>query len=74
MKRFEAGKTYKVYDKGSVTVLSRTRCYVTIDGLVNGRFMVTRGDLFHGSEYVLLPAADMGHGHMWACVADDVLQ
>ena len=74
MKRFEAGKTYRVYDKGTVTVLRRTRCYVTIEGLVNGRFMVTRDGMFHGSEYVVLPAADMGHGHMWACVADDVLQ
>ena len=74
MKRFEAGKTYKVYDKGSVTVLRRTRCYVTIAGLVSGRFMVTRDGMFHGSEYVLLPASNMVHGHMWACVADDVLQ
>lgn len=70
MKKFEAGKTYRVYDKGTVTVLRRTRCYVTIAGLVSGRFMVTDGSLFQGNEYIVLPAS-FGHGFKWICVADN---
>ena len=67
--RFERGKTYKVYDKGTVTVLRRTRCYVTIAGLVSGRFMVTSDGMFQGDEYIVLPAS-CGHGVKWICVAD----
>lgn len=66
--KFEQGKTYKVYNKGAVKVVKRTRCYITIAGLVSGRFMICQDGLFRGSEYVLLPAC---HGLKWFCVADD---
>ena len=67
--RFEQGKTYKVYNKGAVRVVKRTRRYITITGLVSGRFMVNRDMLFKGNEYVLLPTC---HGLKWFCVADDI--
>jgi len=67
--RFEAGKTYKVYDKGTVTVVKRSAHYVTLSGLVDGRFMVNQGKLYRENEYVILPANT--RGFKWFCIADD---
>ena len=52
---FEQGKTYKVYDKGTITIQKRTKHYVTFTGDFSGRKKIDRGGiLFGNNEYILI--------------------
>lgn len=57
MKEFKEGKKYTVNDteKSIITIVKRTKCYVTIDGAYNGRFKVGKYNLFGMGENILLP-------------------
>ena len=57
---FEEGKTYKVYDKGTITIQKRTKSYVTFSGDFSGKKMVTRDALFQGKEYFQIESGTKG--------------
>ena len=64
MKKFESGKSYRVNDtdNSTVTVTSRTKCYVTLAGAYTGRYKVSANDFFGLGENVLLPCM-IGRAH-----------
>lgn len=57
MKQFEIGKTYRLHGvtvKRSITVVKRTKNYVTVSGAYNGRLLVRSG-CFGDFELLLVP-------------------
>lgn len=76
MKQFEQGKQYKINgsDYGTITVVKRSRCYVTIIGDIperSGRYMIYsfgKNGLFGMGENILLPIPGVKQ-HMLFCFA-----
>lgn len=53
---FEEGKTYKVYDKGTITIQKRTKRFVTF----SGRKLINQDMLFQGREYFQIESGTRG--------------
>ena len=53
---FETGKTYHVNGPGTITIISRSRDYVTYSGDIvgNGRKRIYKDNLFNKGEYILI--------------------
>ena len=63
MKRFEVGKTYKVYDKGEITITKRTKCYATFTGTWSGRKLIDaygEHGIFGLGESMVIPSGISG--------------
>ena len=57
---FEQGKTYKVYDKGTITIQKRTKRFVTFSGSFSGRKLINQDMLFQGKEYFQIESGTRG--------------
>ena len=77
MKQFEVGKTYRLHGvtvKRVITVVKRTKCYVTVSGAYNGRLAVRSG-CFGNFEFLLVPVAiGGGYGTKILCFADNEIK
>ena len=57
MKQFEVGKTYRLHGvtvKRSITIVKRSKCFVTVSGAYNGRLAVRSG-CFGPFEFLWVP-------------------
>ena len=74
MKQFEVGKTYRLHGvtvKRSITIVKRSKCYVTVSGAYNGRLAVRSG-CFGPFEFLFVPVAiGDGYGTKILCFADN---
>lgn len=77
MKTFETGKTYRLHGmtvKRSVTIVKRTKNYVTVSGDYSGRLAVRSG-CFGPFEFLLVPVAiGDGYGTKILCFADNEIK
>lgn len=64
MKVFETGKEYFINGGGSITVIKRTKNYITISGKTkhdtfkNKRFYIYDCNLFNLGENILIPSSE----------------
>lgn len=74
MKRFEVGKTYRLHGftvKRVVTIVKRSKCFVTVSGAYNGRLAVRSG-CFGPFEFLFVPVAiGDGCGTKILCFAEN---
>ena len=74
MKAFETGKTYRLHGvtvKRSITIVKRSKCFVTVSGAYNGRLAVRSG-CFGNFEFLFVPVVVGGvHTMRILCFADN---
>lgn len=74
MKAFETGKTYRLHGvtvKRSITIVKRSKCFVTVTGDYSGRLAVRSG-CFGPFEFLFVPVAiGDGCGTKILCFADN---
>ena len=77
LKQFETGKRYRLHGmtvKRSVTIVKRSKCFVTVSGAFNGRLAVRSG-CFGPFEFLFVPVAiGTGYGTKILCFADNEIK
>ena len=78
MKQFEVGKTYRLHGftvKRVVTVVKRTKCYVTVTGDYSGRLIVRNDRFFGDFEFLWVPIPVCAtHTMQILCFADNEIK
>ena len=73
MKTFETGKKYRLHGmtvKRSITIVKRSKCYVTVSGAYNWRLAVRSG-CFGPFEFLFVPVVVGAHTMRILCFADN---